>query len=160
MPPFAPQNEELQWGFRPEPPRELLERAAEIAAWIITNSDYERLERMPSFVILPRATINYIIFNQIDDGYTGQDCIRALYLPHVVLLADDFDLSTCSDTLVHELVHHFQFEGGRQFRCDAEAELEAYEMQMLWVRQTGDGDMPSPLFLRRLTCENPHDHGD
>ena len=84
-------------------------------------------------------TLNYIYYSQIVDGYQGQDCINALYVPHFVLLANDFAVADCSDTLVHELVHHFQFVTGAAFRCAAEAEREAYEIQAQWTRETGVG---------------------
>jgi hypothetical protein len=74
----------------------------------------------------------------------------------MIFLAEDFDVGACTDTLVHELVHHFQFVSEKPFRCSAEAEREAYEIQARWIEQTGVGSLPHPLFLRRLTCDSPH----
>ncbi len=144
-------------GFDPQPPASFLAAAGEIADWIVAHSDYDRTVPLPAFVRLPRATLNCIFYSQMVGGYQGQDCINALYVPHILLLADDFDETACSDTLVHEMVHHFQFITGKPFRCTAEAEREAYALQALWSAETGVGLPPSPLFLRRLTCDNPHD---
>ena len=144
-------------GFNPVPPDDFLQEAQTIADWIVANSRYSEKVSLPAFVLLPRATINYIFYSQMVGGYQGQDCINALYVPHIMLLAEDFELAECSDTLVHELVHHFQFVTGTAFRCTAEAEREAYELQAQRSRETGVGVPPSPLFLRRLTCDNPHD---
>ena len=145
-------------GFDPVPPAAFIAQAEEAAAWIVAHSDYGPVP-LPAFVKVPRATLSYVFYSQMVGGWQGQDCINALYVPHLILLAEDFDAGTCSDTLVHELVHHFQFVTGRAFRCTAEAEREAYALQAEWTRQTGVGVLPSPLFLRRLTCDNPHDWG-
>lgn len=144
-------------GFDPVPPDEFLREAQTLADCISANSRYCVTVPLPAFVLLPRATLNYIFFSQMVGGYQGQDCINALYVPHIMFLAEDFELAECSDTLVHELVHHFQFITGAAFRCTAEAKREAYELQAQWSRETGVGLPPSPIFLRRLTCDNPHD---
>ena len=145
--------------FDPVPPAKFLRRIAEITDWIVARSDYPPGLAPPAIVLMPRATLNYVFYSQMVGGYQGQDYINSLYLPHVLLLADDLADTECSDTLVHEMVHHFQFVTGRSFRCTAEAEREAYEMQAEWTRETGVGVLPSPLLLRRLTCDNPHEWG-
>ena len=146
-------------GFDPVPPDAFLDQAHEIAAWIVARSDYPPDIPLPAFALLPRATLNYVFFSQLVGGYQGQDCINAIYVPHLILLAEDFEITACSDTLVHEMVHHFQFITGKSFRCTAEAEYEAYHLQGLWTAETGIGIAPSPLFMRRLTCDNPHEWG-
>lgn len=143
-------------GFDPEPPVEFLAKIEEIADWIILNSEYESYENLPAFVKLPRSTLNYIVFSRLPEKYHGQDCINAVYLPHVILLPDDFDLEESAYTLVHELTHHFQFESGISFRRPADAEIEAYEIQIKWVEETGRGEIPCTLFMQRLRRENPH----
>lgn len=144
-------------GFNPIPPERFLREVEVIADWVVVNSRYSAKVPLPAFVKLPRSTLNYIFYSQMVGGFQGQDCINALYVPHIMLLAEDFKVTECSDTLVHELVHHFQFITGASFRCTAEAEREAYELQSQWSRESGVGLPPSPLFLRRLTCDNPHD---
>lgn len=143
--------------FDPEPPAEFLERTEEIADWIILNSEYESYDKLPAFVKLPRPTLNYIVFSQLPEDYDDQECINALYLPHVILLSKDFDMDENEYTLVHELTHHFQFESGVSFRRPSDAELEAYELQIKWVEETGRGDLPCTLFMQRLRSENPHE---
>jgi hypothetical protein len=146
-------------GFDPVPPDAFLKQAREIADWIVARTAYPPDIPLPAFVLLPRASLNYIFYSQLVGGYQGQDCINALYLPHLMLLAEDFDVTSCSDTLVHEMVHHFQFITEKPFRCTAEAEYEAYHLQSLWTEETGIGIPPSQLFMRRLTCDNPHEWG-
>jgi len=145
--------------FDPVPPPDFLVRVREIADWIVRNSDYEGYERIPAFVVLPRSTLNYIVFSQTPDGYRGQASIQALYAPNLILISDELELESGehAHTLVHELVHHLQFETGKAFRCTLEAEREAYQMQRRWVEETGTGDLPSLLFIMRLKCDNPHD---
>jgi hypothetical protein len=144
--------------FDPIPSDQFLDYAHSIAVWIILNSDYDAEVPLPAFVKLPRATLNYIFYSQLVGGYQKQDCIEALYVPHIMLLSEDFDMELCTATLVHELVHHFQYMTDKKFRCTAEAEREAYDLQAKWVEESGVGEMPSPLFMRRLTCKNPHDY--
>jgi hypothetical protein len=111
---------------------------------------------LPLFVKLPRNTLNYMYYSQTVGGYQGQGCINALYMAHIIFLAEDFDVAEGADTLVHELVHHFEFVSERPLRCSAEAEREAYEIQARWAEQTGQGVPPHPLFLTRLTGGGPH----
>ena len=144
--------------FDPIPSDQFLDYAHSVAAWIILNSDYDAEIPLPAFVKLPRATLNYIFYSQLVGGYQKQDCIEALYVPHIMLLSEDFDMELCTATLVHELVHHFQYITEKEFRCPAEAEREAYDLQAKWVEQSGVGEMPSRLLMLRLNCRNPHDY--
>ena len=146
-------------GFDPVPPVACLAQAKAIAAWIVARTDYPADIALPAFALMPRATLNYIFYAQRVGGYQGQDCIIALYVPHLMLLAEDFEIASCSDSLVHELVHHFQFVTGKPFRCTAEAEREAFLLQAAWTAETGVGVAPSSLFMRGLTCDNPHEWG-
>lgn len=122
--------------FDPMPPEEFPQLVTEIADWIVAHSDYAARLPLPAFLQLPRLTLNDIFHSQMVGGWKGQDCINALHVPHL-LLAEDLDTSACSDTLVHEMVHHFQFVTGWPFRCTPEAERDAYTLQALWSAQTG-----------------------
>jgi hypothetical protein len=145
-------------GFDPIPSDAFLQRAQDATDWIVRNSDYDADVPLPAFVTLPRPTLNYIFYNQFVGGYQGQTCIEALYFPHVMFIADDIQADICASTLVHELVHHFQYLTHKEFLCTTEAEREAYELQAKWVAETGVGEMPSSLFMLRLRCDNPHDY--
>lgn len=144
--------------FDPQPSPEFLARAMETADWVVRNSDYDGYQHLPALVKLPRATLNYMVYSQTTEGYNKQEDINALYVPHAILISDEFEWDSGSHTLVHEMVHHFQFETGKQFRCTQEAEHEAYELQAKWVEETGLGELPSLLFILRLKCDNPHDY--
>ncbi len=155
--PAAPPSDTFE-GFDPMPSDAFLRRAQDAAEWIVRNSDYDADLPLPAFVTLPRPTLNYIFYHQLVGGYQGQTCIEALYFPHVMFIAEDIEADICATTLVHELVHHFQYLTHKDFLCTAEAEREAYELQAKWVEETGVGEMPSNLFMMRLRCDNPHDY--
>lgn len=141
-------------GWDPVPPPQFLERAVELSDWIVENSDYEGYEALPSFIKLPRDVINYIFYNRTAIRYDGQIDILALYIKGIVVLSEDFDLEEHEFILVHELVHHFQYENDREFECIAEAEREAHILHTKWVLQHGRGWATDPMFLLFLEC-NP-----
>lgn len=138
---------------KPCPPGHFVRRVEELAAWTVANSRYESFKRLPSFIFLPRSTINYVAFNLTDIGYTGQDAVQALYLDQVVVLPEDFDLERDAYIIVHELVHHLQREAGAKFECHGAREREAYDVQIKFVDESGTGEKPDPLWMAiALNC--------
>jgi hypothetical protein len=140
----------------PRPPDAFYERIDELVEWIGENSDYPaELKRYPAVVFLPRGTLNYMFFEgSAGIAYNGQDRVKAIYIEGMMFLSDDFTLGEQDYILLHELVHHLQFEHRRQFRCKAEQEREAYDMQIAFVEETGRGEVPSPLFMMVLRCHD------
>lgn len=138
----------------PRPPDAYFERIDELVDWIGAQTDYPaELERYPAIVLLPRDTLNYLFYEgAAGRAYNGQDRIKALYLEGMMFLTDDFRLGDHDYILLHELVHHLQFEQKREFGCKAEQEREAYELQIRFVEETGRGEVPSPLFMAVLRC--------
>jgi hypothetical protein len=139
----------------PRPPDSFFERVDEMVAWIGENSDYPgELSKPLAVAFLPRPVLNYIFFETAENAsYSGQSDVKALYLERgIMLLPDDFELGEHDYILLHELVHHIQWEQEREFACLAEREREAYDLQVKWVEETGVGRVPSPLFLMMLRC--------
>jgi len=139
----------------PRPPDAFFERVDELVDWIAAHSDYsDEMKRYPAVVFLPRGTINYMFYEgSAGIAYNGQDRVKALYLEGMMFLSDDFALGEHDYILLHELVHHLQFEAKREFACKAEQEREAYELQIAFVEETGRGEVPNGLFMVVLRCQ-------
>jgi hypothetical protein len=139
----------------PRPSDEFSERMREIVEWIGANSDYPgELTKPVAVAFVPRPVLNYIFFETAANAsYSGQDSVKGLYLERgIMLLPDDFKLGEHDYILVHELVHHLQWEHDRGFPCLAKREREAYELQARWVEESGVGVKPNPLFMLMLRC--------
>jgi hypothetical protein len=137
----------------PRPPEAFFDRVDELVTWIGENSDYPgELRRYPPVAFLPRATLNYLYYEGAGIAYNGQEQVQALYVEGMMFLSDDFTLGKHDYVLLHELVHHLQYEQEREFACMAEREREAYELQIKFVEETGRGEKPSPLFMVMLRC--------
>lgn len=65
----------------------------------------------------------------------------------IVNAATDFTDPANEYVLVHELAHHVQAEHGKHdaVRCIQELEKDAYRVQNLWVRATGQGVESDPM---------------
>lgn len=77
-------------------------------------------------------------------GIAPSPLLRALYSQptRIVYLRQEWDATSLRDRseLVHELVHHFQNIHKLQFRCAAEREKLAYDLQLAWLREQGVAD--------------------
>ncbi len=56
--------------------------------------------------------------------------------------------------LVHELVHHLQMENHIQLECWGRYEVQAYELQIRWLRARGIEDPYRLLHATRATIES------
>lgn len=139
------------------PPPEFYARAEALADWIDKNSDYGPLKRHPIYLFVGQNELNYILFEPTSAGYQGheQSDAVALYFKGIVFLAEDFELGTHDYVLLHELVHHLQAEQERQFPCVRAGEKDAYELQARFVRETGTGEIPDPMWT--LLAAQCHD---
>ena len=52
--------------------------------------------------------------------------------------------------LLHELVHHMQWESKKEFRCRGEKEEEAYDLQDKWLKEQGEKGVIESLNLNGL----------
>lgn len=138
----------------PLPSQAFQERLDELVDWIGAHSDYPpELERYPAVVFLPRDALNNLYFEgSAAIAHNGREKVKAFYRTGTMYLADDFTLGAHDYILLHELVHHMQFVEKRDFRCKAEQEREAYQLQVRFVEETGRGEVPNALFMAVLHC--------
>lgn len=131
------------------------------AGWIVENSRYDPPARMPVFVFVSQRELEYLRTGKT--GYlTGQlqrgkgIATLAVATPGVIFLSEQFALPRDRQILLHELVHHFQDQAGREFACIGRAEAEAYRLQREYAVTIGEAPMvPGPLMLSFITtCGN------
>jgi hypothetical protein len=145
----------------PRPPEAFYERVDELVEWIGENSRYGEMESYPAFAFLTREVLNFLYYEGSPGmAYDGQEEVKALYIEGMMFLSEDLELGEDDYVLLHELVHHLQWEAGHlgdypndRFGCLAEVEREAYELQAKFVEETGRGEVPSPLFMVTLRCD-------
>lgn len=73
-----------------------------------------------------------------DSGFT----VRALY-DHdtsTIWLNENWNPDNLVDLsiMLHELIHHMQYESGNEYECHAAMEKEAYAAQIAWVEAAGE----------------------
>lgn len=139
------------------PPASFYDRANQLMDWIVDNTDYRPAKKHPIYVFLADEELNYIFFETTAAGYSGEEQSEAvaLYLNGIVFLSEDFRLGEDDDVLLHELVHHLQAEQGRSFPCVRAGEKEAYELQAKFIRETGIGGLPDPMWAHLASrCED------
>lgn len=77
-------------------------------------------------------------------GVAPSPLLRAIYSQptRTVYLRQEWDAANVRDRseLVHELVHHVQNVNNLKFRCPAEREKLAYDLQLAWLRDQGVRD--------------------
>ena len=78
--------------------------------------------------------------------------VEAIYSDGVVFLREGFNVREKAFILLHELVHHVQFNSGKQFGCPEEMEAEAYDLMDKYVDVSGNGEKTDRLFRMFLTC--------
>lgn len=110
---------------------------AKLVRWIEAHSPYANNDLSPPEILICRAgeVIAYesrsvIVSRQLRAAYDVANDRIFLVAPWSV--DDPRDLSS----LVHELVHHFQFDA-RKWRCPQATEPEAYRLQQLWLAEHG-----------------------
>jgi hypothetical protein len=123
-------------------------RAWQLHDWIVAHTDYEPLERLPTFLFVSTGELNYLALNDTEQGYSGETrSIEGVYAPSIVFLTSDFRVGEDDDVLLHELIHHFQEMAGTTFECVGASEVEAYGLQAEFVNETGIGTAPDAAFV-------------
>jgi hypothetical protein len=123
-------------------------RAWQVHDWIVAHTDYEPLERLPTFLFVSSGELNYLALNDTEAGYSGETrSIEGVYASSIVFLSDGFQIGRDDDVLLHELVHHFQEMSGSPLECVGAREPEAYRLQGEFVNETGIGTAPDPAFI-------------
>ncbi len=106
-------------------------------------------------------TICYVTNVQLDEMAYGRDKtsnhlkINALYAPgsHTVYLSENWNPNELRDRslLLHELVHHLQALNNVEAPCLAKNELQAFQLQLAWLREQGIQDPYKFLDTDELT---------
>ncbi len=100
-------------------------------------------------------------------GVASSPLLRAIYSQpeRRVYLRKEWDAANVRDRseLLHELVHHFQHMHNLRFRCSAEREKLAYDLQLAWLRQQGVIDphetlQINPFFVVMVAACRDIDH--
>lgn len=112
---------------------------AALGAWIALQTGLSAGPSPHIEFVTPAAMVE-----RTGPGFAAGPLLRALYSQsaHTVYLRKEWDETSLRDRseLVHELVHHFQNIHKLQFRCAAEREKLAYDLQLAWLREQGVAD--------------------
>lgn len=114
--------------------------------FILVNSDLPAPASLPSVEHLPQAELEAMLY--VADAGQKEVRARIVALYHkdkrTIYLLEEWSSESLPDEsiLLHELVHHLQNESGRQYPCAASREREAYDLQIRFLRDSGD---PDPL---------------
>lgn len=132
------------------------DKAKQLLPWVAQKTGYSADHVRVTVLFAEPKVINAIAFGP---KYTDQTKINSVSSGATIFLPAWFELGKNDDILVHELTHVLQFENDAHFRCRAEQERQAYEVQSAFVDETGIGTKPHPFFLFLLRCSTksvPH----
>jgi len=141
-----------------------------IAAWVAREMNVPMAADLPRISVVERASIGTLRRKLAADSAPGpltkpeipQSAIIAFYnsTTRTIVLPRDWlqhGGPAGMSVLVHEMVHHFQFESKKSFLCPAEKEKEAFHIQEKWLGMFGSSLQQAfhadPLFIFvRSTC--------
>lgn len=155
-------NEKDPDAFDPRPPIEVVRTINELADWLAHNSNFAPMQNQPAVIYVRQEELQYLYFTGSSTGYTGQTepKVEALYMHNTILLREDFKVGEQDQILLHELVHHLQWEQNVEYPCLAASEKPAYDLQTKWQEEHGDpqDERPNPLwvFLATMCDEGSH----
>jgi Domain of unknown function (DUF4157) len=124
-------------------------RAKELLPWVAQRTGYAADHVKVTVILVEPRTIDLIAYRVSKDGDPKPEAITA---GATIFLPTTFELGANDDILVHELTHVLQYENDAKFRCRAEQEKQAYEVQAAFVDETGIGTKPDPFFMFMLHC--------
>lgn len=106
--------------------------------WIGEHSDYDVDVPLPDVKRVTAEDLMILYYGRLPNENEHFLEVEAIYLddpPPAIWFQDDFSIDDPSwrAALVHELVHHLQFQSGKEFRCTAEMEAEAYKLSDLYA---------------------------
>ena len=146
----------LFFGFAAVSADAIDDRAKALLPWVAQKSGYSSDHVKVTVLLAKPKLINEIAFGP---KYTDQTKVDSVSTGATIFLPTWFELGKNDDILVHELTHVLQFENGANFRCRAEQEREAYEIQSAFTDETGIGTKPHPFSMFLLRCSTksvPH----
>ena len=150
--------------------------------WVTTVTGYPMPEKLPIIKHAPPSEIYYRQYRcDAPTKHTKEKCENrdpeeaektlAIYNHHTDTiylkagLKDMFSKNIYESILVHELVHHMQYESGAEFNCLGEYEEDAYEIQNKFLLSSGEKDVMDSLKLNGLflmmifQCNDPNEYG-
>jgi len=125
------------------------DRASDLLPWVARKTRYSADHVKVTVLFVAPQTINLIAYRFTKDGDPQPEAITA---GATVFLPTWFELGKNDDILVHELTHVLQSANDSKFRCRAEQEKQAYEVQSAFVDETGIGKKPDAFALFMLRC--------
>lgn len=138
----------------------------EYMQWIVDNSEYTEIPEPPKIEFRSPAWIQVEAYgpeavakDEMDDSYNLMEA-EAIYNHNTgtMYLREDFDPVENGDTLVHELVHHFQAVNGEMETapCIRALEKPAYMLSNKWVDDTGHpGEKMNKLTIFMVSLCHP-----
>lgn len=115
-----------------------------------TNYDPHFVPEIRQYVFKTGAELNLMYYGVAE---TDNFQVQALYDSGVVFLIDTFTVKQDAYVLLHELVHHVQFNNAAPFECVQEMEAEAYDVMDAYVRVSGNGELTDRMFRMFLSCK-------
>ena len=125
------------------------DRATELLAWVAQQTGYSAERVKVTVLFVEQRSINLIAYSVRKDDDPTPEAITA---GATIFLPTWFELGKNDDILAHELTHVLQYENDAKFRCRAEQEKQAYEVQSAFVDKTGIGKKPDPFSMFMLHC--------
>ena len=125
------------------------ERATELLPWVAQQTGYSAEHVRVTVLFVDPRSISLIAYSVRKDDDPTPEAITA---GATIFLPTWFELGKNDDILAHELTHVLQYENDAKFRCRAEQEKQAYEVQSAFVDKTGIGKKPDPFFTFMLHC--------
>ncbi len=114
---------------------------AVLAGWIALQTGLPATTPPPQIAFVGSQSMAERAFGP---GTSPSPLLRALYTQQTrtVYLREEWDPAKIRDRseLVHELVHHFQHVHNLPFKCAADRERLAYDLQLAWLREQGVAD--------------------
>lgn len=129
----------------------LYKRQHELLAWIGKHTKYRVDLGTPRYAFMSQDELNSFYANM--NGYAAGGDVWGMYTNGTVYLNKAFQSPRDDFILLHELVHFVQWQNGAKFRCSAEMEREAYELQIKFVDEFGVGKKPDVIWMMTLRCE-------
>ena len=160
----------------------MVELIISLMLWITTVTGYPMPEKLP---IIKYASPSEVYYRQYrcdaPTKHTKKKCedinpkeaekTLAIYNHHTdtIYLKDGlenmFNKNIYESIVVHELVHHMQYESDAQFDCLGQYEEDAYEIQDKFLLSRGENGVIESLRLNELylmmifQCNNPNEYG-
>lgn len=136
----------------PRPSAAFFNKVTELSNWVDAHSKFGKVKIMPAFIFLTREELEYIYYQSFK-GYFGASShdptqeVKGIYQPGIIFLQEDFDIAADAHVIVHELVHHRQWEKEMTFRCFQAREWEAYLLEEKYMEEQGVPPTERPNLL-------------